>query len=67
MDNFRHLVAAPRTRRALLNDTMRALPTLFGGRGVTQLAFDPEAIARLRATGLRLRTLLHPSLPGDKK
>lgn len=57
MDSFRHFVAAPRTRRALLNDTVRALLEIRPH--VTQIVFDPGAITRLRAASLVPRTLLH--------
>lgn len=65
MNNFRHLVAAPRTRRALLNDTMRALLEIRPP--VTLLVYEPALMARLRAAGRLPRTLLHPALPGFKK
>lgn len=47
-----------RTRRALLNATMRALLEIRPP--VTQLVLDPDAIPRLRAARLVPRTLLHP-------
>jgi hypothetical protein len=52
-----------RARRTLLNDTMRHLNELRGGHGVTQIAFDPDAIPRLKAAGRALRTLLHKDRP----
>jgi hypothetical protein len=66
MDTLAHLTSATRARRALLNDTLRALPSLFGGRGVTPLAYDPGGRGLLQAAGLVPRTLLHPALPGFK-
>jgi hypothetical protein len=57
MDALAHLPAVIRARRALLNDTIRSLPDLFDGRGVT--LFDPASMLRLKAAGQVPRTLLH--------
>jgi hypothetical protein len=37
---------ATKIRRALLNDTVAALPRLFGGRGVTPRIVDPATVLR---------------------
>lgn len=65
MDALAHPSPKTQARRALLNATIAALPALFGGRGVTQLALDTGAVDRLRAAGMLPRTLLHPGLPGS--
>ncbi len=66
MDPLAHLSAATKTRRALLNDTVSALPGLFGGRGVTLIVFDPARGPALKVARLTLRSLLRPDLPGFK-
>jgi hypothetical protein len=66
MDALAYLTPATKLRRALLNDTIAALPGLYGGRGVTT-AFDAAAALALQAAGLVPRTRLHPALPGFKK
>jgi hypothetical protein len=53
-----HPTLATRTRRALLNDTMRHLTDLNRGRGVTLLVYDPARMARLKAAGRVPRTLM---------
>jgi hypothetical protein len=65
MDALAHLSPATKARRALLNDTMRALLKIRPA--VTQLLpFDPDAIPRLKTARRELRTLLHRDLPGFK-
>jgi hypothetical protein len=57
MDALAYLTPATKLRRALLNDTIAALPGLYGGRGVTfrpsspGAVFDPAAAAALQAAG----------------
>jgi hypothetical protein len=58
MDALAHLSPGTRGRRALLNEAIAALPTLFGGRGVTLLVYDPAAALSLKAASLVPRTLL---------
>lgn len=56
MDTLTHPTAETRARRALLNNTMRALLEIRPP--VTQLVLDPDAILRLRAARLVPASLL---------
>lgn len=57
MDALAHISPATMARRAILNDTMRALLEIRPP--VTLLAYEPALMLRLRAASLVPRTLLH--------
>lgn len=46
MEAIAHASPATKIHRALLNDTIAALPRLFGGRGVTLAAVDRATLPR---------------------
>lgn len=56
MNAIAHASPATKIHRALLNDTIAALPRLFGGRGVTPRIIDPTTVLRrLNRPGTRQR------------
>lgn len=58
MDSLGHLTPATKTRRDLLNDTLRALSDLNDGRGVTLLIYDPGRMIALKRAAAEPRMLL---------